>query len=297
VSRQLADALEKLHRAGKALGGSSFTPAQRDALDEFSRRTGSVRRSASGRGVTYEVLRPEAVVLELRRLRPGAVEAVDPALPLRAQNLARHRSTKIGRHGHERAYALLKAIDTGCHWRSKARGQIDLSDLCRISGAAALEIEADDDWATDRPLWLVENQALFSTTDWLPADATGTLLYYTGTLSRLQLSWLENRPRAPCIIYFADYDGAGLLNYVKLKQTSLAPVEFWLLPGWRKLLQRYGSAELWQRTRHQAESAHMRLPSDQWPPPVRELLKALMREGRALEHEGVWLSRRETKSP
>ena len=64
-----------------------------------------------------------------------------------------------------------------------------------------------------------------------------------------------------------------------------------------ELLRRYGSAGLWQRTRQQAESACIRVPSEQWPLPVRELLEALRTEGCALEHEGVWLSRRETVSP
>jgi hypothetical protein len=293
VSRPLADALAKLHAAGATLSGSVFTAAQREALEEFSRRTGAIRRLPRGRGVVYEMLRPEAVALELRRLRPGAVDAVDPALPLRAQNLARDRNTKRGRHTHEHAYALLKAIGSDCRWHSQTRGTLELGALCRLTGAAALEIAAEDDWHTDQPLWLVENQALFSRTDWLPEAAPGSLLYYTGTLSDLHLAWLAGRPRAPQIYYFADYDGAGLLNYVKLQQASRAPVEFWLMPGWRELLRRYGSAELWRRTRQQAEGAVARVPSEQWPQTVRELLAALRTEGVALEHEGVWLARRE----
>lgn len=139
----------------------------------------------------------------------------------------------------------------------------------------------------------MENQTLFSPTDWLPEDAAGSLLYYTGTLSDLQLAWLAHHPRAPRIYYVADYDGVGLLNYVKLRQASGAPVEFWLMPGWRELLRRYGSAELWRRTRQQAESAAARLAVEQWPQTVRELRDALTAEGVALEHEGVWLAGRD----
>ena len=46
-------------------------------------------------------------------------------------------------------------------------------------------------------LWLVENQALFDRTDWLPEGTQATLLYYGGQLDGRLLSWLGHRPRFP----------------------------------------------------------------------------------------------------
>ncbi|SFU12551.1 hypothetical protein SAMN05216264_11340 [Pseudomonas marincola] len=43
-------------------------------------------------------------------------------------------------------------------------------------------MECGDDWHTAAPLWLIENQALFGDISWRPADASGTLRYYSGQL-------------------------------------------------------------------------------------------------------------------
>ena len=56
-------------------------------------------------------------------------------------------------------------------------------------------MECGDDWHTAAPLWLIENQALFDDTSWLPAGAGGTLCYYSGQLSGLLLNWLAERPQ------------------------------------------------------------------------------------------------------
>jgi hypothetical protein len=292
MSRPLADALSKLLAAELPVSASQLTRAQRSALEEFARRTGAVQALTRGRGVVYEIRRPEGLKLELQRLRPGALEPADVQLPDRARNLAMHRDTKRGRHTHEHTYLLLKAVAPPCSWQSETKGILDVGGLSRIAGAAALEITPDDDWTSEGPIWLVENQALFHRTDWLPQHAHGTLLYYGGNLTQLQLAWLAARARASEIIYFPDYDGVGLLNYARLAAASAAPIHFWLIPGWQQLLRRYGSPTVWRNTLPQFNAACRSLMREggDVDQRVRELVSELKMAGLALEHEAVWLS-------
>jgi len=71
-------------------------------------------------------------------------------------------------------------------WHAPTRNlHLPLAAHTRDFGAACLRITPDDDWHTDAPLWLIENQALFDRTDWLPPGPAVKLLYYNGQLSDL----------------------------------------------------------------------------------------------------------------
>ena len=280
----LRAALLKLH-AKSPLPASHFTPAQRSALDRFARQTGAVQCQRQGRGDVYRI--SDAVVFDahVRGLSPMVELAVDAVLPLRAQHVAYARDSKARRHSHERHYPLLKAVGPSVTWREGERGlYLPLSDLTRDWGAATLGLEQDDSWHTEQPLWLIENQALFDQTDWLPQDTCATLLFYGGQIDGRLLSWLSRRPRAGQIILFADYDGVGLSNFVRLYEELGDGCDFWLMPHWQQKLARYGSAALWRDTLRHFTSAMARLPTA-----VRALAEQMQRQGLALEQEAVWL--------
>ena len=153
----------------------------------------------------------------------------------------------------------------------------------------ALAIHAHDDWHSDRPLWLVENQAPFDRLDWMPEGVTATVAYYAGQLDGRLLAWLGSRVRAPEVVLFPDYDGVGLLNYMRLKRASLAPARFWIMPGWRHLLREYGNASVWQQTHTSFESALSDSDMNDQDPELLELIAEMRHLGLALEHEAVWL--------
>lgn len=155
----------------------------------------------------------------------------------------------------------------------------------RDFGAACLRITPDDDWHTDAPLWLIENQALFDRTDWLPPGPAVTLLYYNGQLSDLLVRWLAARPRGSRLIHFPDYDGIGLANFARLHAQLGDACHFWLMPGWADSLQRYGSHALWLRTLDPFLRVRPDLPSHLAP-----LLTQMELNGLALEQEAVWLT-------
>lgn len=284
MDRDLRRALLKLHQA-PSLPASQFSDAQRRALDEFARQTKAVSCQPQGRGEIYRVSDQERFQIHLGALSPEPDKSVIEDLPRRAQHIAQARNSKAGRHGHQGDYLLLKAVGEGLIWRADGGGhELPLSVLSRDFGAASLYVEPHDTWASDAPLWLIENQALFVRTDWLPADTQASLLYYGGQLDGRLLAWLGARPRAPLVVLFADYDGVGLANFARLYAQLGAGCEFWLMPDWQIKLARYGNPRLWQATLREFTRAAARLPDD-----LSCLVESMRQSGLALEQEAVWL--------
>lgn len=282
--QSLRVALLKL-QGSASVPASQFTPAQRSALDRFARQTGAVHCQRQGRGDAYWVHNQAVFETHLLALSPHAALPVDDHLPARAQHIAYARGSKARSHQHSAHYVLLKAAGEALAWQQGAQGQmLDLAALTRQFGAAALRIEADDAWHSDQPLWLVENQALFDRTDWLPEATCATLLYYGGQLDGRLLSWLAERPRASRVVLFPDYDGVGLSNFARLYARLGNACECWLMPHWQVKLARYGSRQLWQETLR-----HLPGEIDQLPAYMSALATQMQRSGLALEQEAVWL--------
>jgi hypothetical protein len=290
MSRALGDALERLLAAHGTAAATDFTITQRCALDTFARQTGALKLVVQGRGASYQVGDHALVQAHLTQLRPVTHSALHPGVPARAGNIARMRDSKSRAHRHAGGYLLLKALGDGVLWERDDGVRMDLSGATQAHGVAAIAFAAQDGWYTRQPLWLVENQALFDRLDWLPAGTHGSVLYYGGQLSNVLLAWLAHRARASACSFFPDYDGVGLLNYSRLAARSQAPVAFWLMPGWRELLGKYGNNALWQKTGAQFHTAFARLRHAGMAPELDALCQAMAEQGLALEHEAVWLA-------
>lgn len=285
MDRTLRAALLKLH-GQQALPASYFTAAQRSALDRFARQTGAVTCQRQGRGDVYRVSDPRLFDIHLSALSPQVGMLTTDDLPLRAQHIAHARDSKARNHQHECYYPLLKAVGDNVRWWLGEQGrELPLSQLTQHFGAASLRIEAGDTWQSGQPLWLVENQALFDRTDWLPVGTQATLLYYGGQLDGRLLAWLGQCPRASRVVLFPDYDGVGLANFARLYAQLGDVCECWLMPDWQSKLARYGSQRLWQDTFREFTSAVPQLPDYLGP-----LTEQMRQSGLALEQEAVWLS-------
>ena len=284
TEQALRAALLKLQ--GKSpLPASQFTAAQRGALDQFARQTGAVNCLRQGRGDVYSVCNQAVFDAHVTQLSPQVAPSIAEQLPLRALHVAHARDSKARRHQHGSHYPLLKAVGDTVSWREVKRGaELPLSAATRDFGAASLSIQSDDAWHSEQALWLVENQALFDRTDWLPEGTQATLLYYGGQLDGRLLSWLGHRPRASQVILFADYDGVGLSNFARLREALGDACDFWLMPQWESKLARYGSVQIWRDTLR-----HFTTAVAQLPPSVRELTEQMQHLGMALEQEAVWL--------
>ena len=284
MERDLRAALLKLHNK-QTLPVSQCTAGQRTALDHFAQQTRAVICQAQGHGYVYRVTDPSLFATHLVALSPQVEMAAGTDLPVRAQNIAYARDSKSRGHQHNCYYLLLKAVGDVVAWSNPEQDiELPLSQFTRDFGSASLRIATDDVWQTQQLLWLVENQALFDRTDWLPDGISASVLYYGGQLDRRLLEWLARRPRAQRVMLFPDYDGVGLANFARLYALLGNACECWLMPDWQRKLAQYGSRQLWRDTLRDFTSATTQLPDYLSP------LTTQMREtGLALEQEAVWL--------
>lgn len=289
MNRSLREALIKLENSGGECLGSRFTPSQKRVLDEFLLRTACITRKRQGNGTVYRVSNSPVFMQNLRELRPDAASG-DQTLPVRAQNLASTRSTKGRKSSHAASYRLLKATMPGVAWKCEGES-LDLWQLTSIAGALAIDIsQVECSLTTDSPLWLVENQGLLDDTSWVPEGLQGAVLYYQGQVSDRLVEWLCGTKRSPRILFFPDYDGVGLENYARLRIALGETIELWLMPDWRRKLERYGDPGVWRNNLKYVANAEEKLNLCQEPVEVLELIEALKLSGKALEQEAVFLA-------
>jgi hypothetical protein len=292
MNKSLREALVKLEDSNAQCLGSRFTPTQKRVLDDFILRTACITKMRQGNGTLYRVINSTVFMQHLRELRPE-IESGSQNLPVRAKNLAFTRSTKGRKNTHQASYRLLKATTPGVTWSCDGES-LDLWQLTSIAGALAINIsQVGSSLASDSPLWLVENQALFDDTSWVPEDLQGSVLFYQGQVSDRLVVWLLAKKRSRRILFFPDYDGVGLENYARLRQAIGESVELWLMPDWKRKLERYGDSEIWRNNLKYVAGAEERLDPDQEPGEVIALLEALKLSGKALEQEAVFLAKTE----
>lgn len=283
----LMAALNKLTAAADGLIASRLTQSQRKALDDFARHTGAIRKQRKGNGTLYRISKPAVIQQKQQILSP--LQVPDAELPQRAANIGQSRTSKGAQHQHSCCYVLLKAKGN-VSWQNNGH-KLNLTERTRHEGAACLQIgnTDSDDWTSQQPLWLIENQALFDRTDWLTAP-NATLIWYRGQLQDQLIDWLAAKHRSPQLIHFPDYDGVGLNNYTRLKAQLGEKVDFWFMPHWQRKLARYGSNSLYKKTANYLDNAYRQLTphfaSDQ---SLQLLFRQLQQQGLALEQEAVWL--------
>ena len=286
MSKALIAALRKLRSTGR-LAGSVLTNDQKRALNEFARRTACIQETVAGRGTVYRVVDEKALETYWRQLSPKDKEELPDNLPQRAVNIASSRDSKSAQPGHDTYYLLLKSVGTGVTW-SNGRATLDLTATTERYGAATLGIMPNDNWTSEQPLWLVENQKLFDCLDWLPSDTVASVAYYGGQLSNLLINWLAGESRTGAVILFPDYDGVGLMNYARLQSRLGEKCRFWLMPEWKRLLNEFGSHKVWLDNFRDFESAYNRL-QETASPELHELMREMQQQAMALEQEAIWL--------
>ncbi|MFY0664101.1 MAG: hypothetical protein JXQ97_05720 [Natronospirillum sp.] len=291
MNRPLLSALQKLRSTDDGqLSASALTRAQQDALDEFCQRTGALQLQRSGRGRVFRILRHEVVAQHIAELAPATGTELSEALPVRASNIGRTRSSKGGKQGHEVFYLLVKTLGKP-HWENQHGQILDLHQQTQTQGVAALAIGARSavSWQTKSPIWLVENQALFDELNWLPEQRACTVGWYSGHLRNALIHWLGQQKDIP-VILFPDYDGVGLHNYLRLKQRLGPRASLWLMPDWQRKLKKYGSNALWQKTQSDFQVAVKGLAVKcSAERELQQLIETMQTHGMALEQEAVWL--------
>ncbi|WP_419206457.1 DUF7281 domain-containing protein [Photobacterium leiognathi] len=293
MSQVLVKALTRLIEVyPDSIAGSTLTLSQKKQLDEFSRKTQSVQVTPKGRGVVYLILNMDVVKVTLEQLAPN--QNVSPSAPQRAINIASTRSSKRGRVGHDVTYVLAKVVANPL-WQVSGVLTEHLNASTEKFGVFSLEVggERNRDLTTHHSIWLVENQALFDRLDWLPNDEPTTIIWYRGQLHNKLIEWLSVPERASMVYFFADYDGVGLNNFRRLKEKLGERAEFWMMPNWKALLNRYGQNQLWVDTAREftsflENSSNLLTKSSH----LQALVLEMQTNGLALEQESIWLSKK-----
>lgn len=285
----LGAALMKLQSAEGRIAASKLTGSQQRELEQWGRSTGAVTYRSAGRGKVYYVVpgRWRALEQTLHEISPGT--AADPAtLHPRAVSLAKFRSTKAGQKEAHDHLLPLKPVGGGAVWLSD-NGEFHITEACRHTGATLLPIRPDDDWHTSGDLWLVENQAMFDWTMWVPATTTGTVTYFAGELHSRLMAWIEARSRAARVILFPDYDANGLCNLERLAARCACPVELYLFDGWQQALKTYGCRAL-HRANHEDFVGVVQRLNGKARTEARPLIEAMLECGLSLEQEAAFLA-------
>jgi hypothetical protein len=287
----LSAALKRLISTESPLNASDFTISQRRALEQFARETRLIEITRQGRGTVYRVLNPQSLISYLRVQHPLDENSLSAELPQRSRNIGTDRNSKKGQAGHDCCYLLMKAWNSEVVWHNE-NDVMYPSNLTTRFGLAALQIKAGYSWYSNRPLLLVENQALFDRCDWVPEDFNGSLVYYAGQLSDVLLHWFSAKKRTDEVILFPDYDGIGLSNYVRLADAVHADtsLNFYWLPDWENKLAMFGNAVVWSNTRVQFEKSLEKLKAmNALSANFLRLGHLSQRYGKALEQESIWL--------
>ncbi|MFM8341894.1 MAG: hypothetical protein ACKN9F_06705 [Methylomonas sp.] len=287
----LSLAIKRLLDSEQPLKQSEFSIPVRKQLDEFALRTRQIEVMREGRSTVYRILNRAALQNYYQQLHPIDPSDLFEDLPNRSRNIGVNRNSKKGRSGHETYYLLMKAWDEDVVWQN-GQHTLPVATLTHQFGAAVLQINTDQAWLCNRPLLLVENQALFDRPDWLEFDFDGCLIYYAGQISDWVLKWFAILPRSQQLVLFPDYDGIGLSNYLRLAETlpKSTALKFFWRSDWQRKLVEFGDAEIWANTRTQFENAFTKLDNlglaDEC---FRELAFLAQRHGKSLEQESIWL--------
>lgn len=288
MSKALITAITRLLET-KRLPASALTQAQQHSLQTLQNRMGAVQIKKQGRGVVY-CIKSETILRQLlQELSPNTKTQQPDNLPERARNIGHSRNSKSAKHTHQNSYLLLKSVGQ-VYWHNANSTELPLADICAQTGAALLQLNHVNSkyWATKQAFWLVENQALFDQTDWLP-EYNISLAYYQGQLKNQLIDWLSLKPRASHIYFFPDYDGVGIHNYLRLKNKLGTNISLWLMPNWQAKLTKYGNNNLWQKTQKDffaCTQKYKKLIAEDAQ--LQALLKSMQTQALALEQEAIW---------
>lgn len=275
----MKDATVTLLRRLLAAGGVPRSQASGNVQREMEPllQSGAVAIEKSGSGSRFVAMDPAAVESIVRRYRPE--DAPDSGLSPRAAAIRRSRDSKraVSDTPH---IVLLRAVEDDATFVSPGK-ILDVAELTRSYGVAALAVQTNDEWSTPQPLALVENQEVFFHFDRLPASRDcGCVLYYAGHVSTRLHEWLCARPRAPQLLFCPDYDPVGLVEYLRLRRRLADTVRLLVPDGFEELLRTYGKPALLADQRRYL--AGLRADGE---PKVQKLLDLMQKHGAGLEQE------------
>jgi hypothetical protein len=200
------------------------------------------------------ILRQSDVIAGAVQSRFPQPEIADD-IPQRAKAILKARDSKVGDKRHSQFILPLRAHNQ-IRWKNKEH-VLPLDEHTHRYGCASLLLHPDDQWHTDKPLALLENQECFFNSEQLyNAGSEWSFAYYSGMISEKFLNWLANKPRTEKIIHYPDFDPIGLMNYKKLKKRlhRIYSVDLAVPSNFEELLTTFGNDQIYLKNLSKMEA-------------------------------------------
>ncbi|MDH3349170.1 MAG: hypothetical protein OEM02_13855 [Desulfobulbaceae bacterium] len=225
--------LIKLLEAG-SLPVSGIPKAAKAEIGNFV-NAGFIKWEKSGAGARYIIVDEDIIgVLIESTGYHGDLSELSP----KAKAVALHGDAH---KGHDDNMLLIMSTAGPSEW-SEGENTLDLADQVSRYGIGSILVKPGDQWHTSQPVGLVENLDLliYARQYFDKLGFQGSLIYYSGWLSRAFLDWLTEMNRAPSYVLFADYDIVGIKNYLLAKNRVGNSLTMYIPDNINELLMRFG---------------------------------------------------------
>ena len=239
-------------------------------------KAGFIRWEKSGSGGRYIVIDERAIrdLLQATGYH-GDLNELTP----KAKAVAQHGDAHKGLDG---SMLLIMSTAGPSEW---SEGENTLEVFSHVSrfGIASMVVRPGDQWRTTQPVGLVENidLVIYAKQYFDKVGFQGSLIYYSGWLSKAFLDWLTELKRAPSYILFADYDLVGIKNYLLVKNRVGTSISMYIPNNIDELLVRFGKKLDSKSDRKAIESSG--------DPEAIHLYRTLLETGRVLDQESILL--------
>lgn len=257
---------------------SSLPKSAKAEIEHFC-TVGFIVWERSGAGARY-VIKNESAIKQL--IDSNSYQGDMSQLTPKAKAVALHGDAHKGKD--ESFIQLLSATSSNVIWNN-GYDILDLYEYSSKAGVAAIVAKVEDEWESNKPIGLVENQDLliYAQNYFDKFNFDGSVVYYSGMLSKKLLQWLDYKQRGTSYIMFPDYDIVGLNNYIRVKNTLSHLVSLYIPDNLAELLVKYGkeNALETQATRNAIEQSNDKN--------VLFVYNLLLKTGKGLDQEGLIL--------
>lgn len=203
-----------------------------------------VRRIQGVRGASFFVTDAATLVRFLEHEAPLGLDARVDEAASRAEAVLRVGNAKAVSAG-DCMGVFVRSTKPGMTLTS-ARGVLDVSELTKVAGGAALLLEEGVQWTfSGTSVAVIENaEAFWHCEKVLPHIELG--IWTAGRMSaRRLLAWLGSRDMQQCqYTHWGDYDPVGVAEYIRLRDACPGRVTTWIPDDLESLLARHGKASL-----------------------------------------------------
>lgn len=268
--------LNRLLDTGSSSASSIPKTAKSDIANVLD--AGFIKWQKSGAGAKYSII-DESAIRNLLKCTgyEGDLEELTP----KAKAVALHSDAHKGK---DDSLLLILSTASSAQW-TDGDVILDVEDLVTKYGIASLVTKPGDSWHTNQPVGLVENLdlILYGKKYFERIGFEGSVLYYSGWLSKALFNWLTERERAPNFTIFADYDLVGITNYLIAKEKLGDSLRVYIPDNLNDLLQKYGNPD---KLKSNTDRTIIESSND---PDAISIYKALLDTGCGLDQESLLL--------